>query len=293
MATFGAPETSLRPRARPVDVSPKASEYTGPFESLYEEHEAMQGNRGHRAEYIASQAQASRALRDLERQGRGPGDTTIFGTSRNIFGRDRFETQDKNPMSNYRMQPRQTPSLAQIGPPRQRGMAGSGGFFPTLAGVGPDGTATGIQQMGNNFAGQREAFGMGLANIASGGAFTSDPNVKIQKFMDQGFSPDQAQRYVQATENTAARLAQDRFVYGDRINERGGTQETQATAATGEADPTADPNYIPPHLRYLMEQQRPVTTMNMGGLMALRPYMQQQHYNMGKQLAMRDMGVSV
>jgi len=33
--------------------------------------------------------------------------------------------------------------------------------------------------------------------------------------------------------------------------------------------------------------------MNMGGLMALRPYMQQQQYNMGKQLAMRDMGVSV
>jgi len=162
-----------------------------------------------------------------------------------------------------------------------------------LAGVGPDGTATGIQQMGNNYAGMREAAGMGLANIASGGAFISDPNEKIQKFMDQGFSPDQAQRYVRGTENTAARLKQDQFLYGDRVNERGGTQATQATAATGEEDPTADPNYIPPHLRYLMEQQRPVTTMNMGGLMALRPYMQQQQYNMGKQLAMRDMGVSV
>jgi hypothetical protein len=171
-------------------------------------------------------------------------------------------------------------------------MAGSGGFFPTLAGVGPDGTATGIQQIGNNYAGMREAAGMGLANIASGGAFISDPNVKIQKFMDQGFSPDQAQRYVRGTENTAARLAQDQFLYGDRVNERG-TQETQATAATGEEDPTADPNYIPPHLRYLMEQRRPVTTMNMGGLMALGPMMQQQQYNMGRQMAMRDMGVSV
>jgi hypothetical protein len=172
-------------------------------------------------------------------------------------------------------------------------MAGSGGFFPMLAGVGPDGTATGIQQMGNNFAGQREAFGMGLANIASGGVFTSDPNVKIQKFMDQGFSPDQAQRYVRGTENTAARLKQDEFLYGNRLNERGGTQGTQATIATGEVDPTADPNYIPPHLRYLMEQREAVANMNMGGLMALGPMMQQQQYEMGRQMAMRDMGVSV
>jgi len=283
------------------------ADYAGPFSSKYEEDEALQGNRGNRAAHTAAQAVHSRGLRNIDIANRPRDnkrtpqtDTSIYGTNENPVMRmlgmknaARYTDPTKNPMYNYGMQPRQTPSLAEVGPPRQRGMAGSGGFFPMLAGVGPDGTATGIQQMGNNYAGMREAAGMGLANIASGGAFISDPNEKIQKFMDQGFSPDQAQRYVRGTENTAARLAQDEFLYGNRVNERGGTQGTQATAATGEEDPTADPNYIPPHLRYLMEQQRPVTTMNMGGLMALRPYMQQQQYNMGKQLAMRDMGVSV
>lgn len=273
----------------------KASEYSGPFESLYEEHEAMAGNRGSRAQHTSAQAAHSRGLRE-----KGLTDTSIYGTNENPVMRmlnmpnaAQYTDPTKNPMYNYGMQPRQTPSLAEVGPPRQRGMAGSGGFFPMLAGVGPDGTATGIQQMGNNYAGMREAAGMGLANIASGGAFISDPNEKIQKFMDQGFSPDQAQRYVRGTENTAARLAQNQFLYGDRLNKSSGTQATQATAATGEVDPTADPNYIPPHLRYLMEQQRPVTTMNMGGLMALGPIMQQQQYEMGRQMAMRDMGVSV
>jgi hypothetical protein len=283
------------------------ADYAGPFSSKYEEDEALQGNRGNRAAHTAAQAVHSRGLRNIDIANRPRDnkrtpqtDTSIYGTNENPVMRmlgmknaARYTDPTKNPMYNYRMQPRQTPSLAEVGPPRQRGMAGSGGFFPMLAGVGPDGTATGIQQMGNNFAGQREAFGMGLGNLASGGAFISDPNVKIQKFMDQGFSPDQAQRYVRGTENTAARLAQDEFLYGNRVNERGGTQGTQATAATGEEDPTADPNYIPPHLRYLMEQREAVANMNMGGLMALRPYMQQQQYNMGKQLAMRDMGVSV
>ena len=133
---------------------------------------------------------------------------------------------------------------------------------------------------------------MGIANIASGGAFSKDPNVKMRKFLEQGFSPEQAQDYINATERTNARLKQDQFLYGDRINERG-TQGTQATTATGEVDPTADPNYIPPHLRYLMEQREAVANMNMGGLMALGPMMQQQQYEMGRQMAMRDMGVSV
>jgi len=274
-----------------------SSTYSGPFESLYEEHEALAGDSGNQAMRMAVQAQHSRGLQE-----KGLQDTSAFGTNRNIFGKDKYTTPALNPLNVLmgfrgpaeaaRMQPRQTPSLAQIGPPRQRGMAGSGGFFPTLAGVGPDGTATGIQQMGNNFAGQREAFGMGLANIASGGAFINDPNEKIQRFMDQGFSPDQAQRYVSGTEENAQRQFFQNQLYGDRLNERGGTQGTQATAATGEVDPTADPNYIPPHLRYLMEQQNPVTTMSMGGIMALGPMMQQQQYNMGRQMAMRDMGKS-
>jgi hypothetical protein len=293
------------------------ADYAGPFSSKYEEDEALQGNRGNRASHAAAQAVHSRGLRNIDIANRPRDnnrtpqtDTSIYGTNENPIMRmlgmknaAQYSTPEgtlgynqalpQNPMYNYGMQPRQTPSLAEVGPPRQRGMAGSGGFFPMLAGVGPDGTATGIQQMGNNFAGQREAFGMGLANIASGGVFTSDPNVKIQKFMDQGFSPDQAQRYVRGTENTAARLKQDEFLYGNRLNERGGTQGTQATIATGEVDPTADPNYIPPHLRYLMEQREAVANMNMGGLMALGPMMQQQQYEMGRQMAMRDMGVSV
>ena len=280
------------------------SEYSGPFSSRYEEHQALEGSSGNRAAHTAAQAAHSRGLRE-----KGITDTSIYGTNENPIMRmlgmknaAQYSTPEgtlgynkalpQNSMYNYGMQPRQTPSLAQIGPPRQRGMAGSGGFFPTLAGVGPDGTATGIQQMGNNFAGQREAFGMGLANIASGGAFSKDPNVKIQKFIDQGFSPDQAQRYVQGTENTAARLKQDEFLYGDRSN-KSGTRATQETVATEDPDPTTDPNYIPPHLRYLMRQQQPVTTMSMGGIMALRPQIQQQQYEMGRQMAMRDMGKSV
>jgi len=276
------------------------ADYSGPFSSRYEEHQALEGSSGNRAAHTAAQAVHSRGLRALERQGKGPGDTSLYGTNENPIMRmlnmpkaaQFTDPITENPMYNYGMQPRQTPSLAEIGPPSQRGMAGSGGFFPTLAGVGPDGTATGIQQMGNNYAGIREAAGMGLANIASGGAFTSDPNVKIQKFMDQGFSPDQARRYVQGTENTAARLKQDKFLYGDRSNESG-TRSTQETVATGDPDPTTDPNYIPPHLRYLMRQQQPVTTMSMGGIMALRPQIQQQQYEMGRQMAMRDMGKSV
>jgi hypothetical protein len=42
-----------------------------------------------------------------------------------------------------------------------------------------------------------------------------------------------------------------------------------------------------------MEQREAVANMNMGGLMALGPMMQQQQYEMGRQMAMRDMGVSV
>lgn len=289
----------------------KASEYSGPFESLYEEHEALQGNRGHRAAYVASQAQGSRSLRE-----KGLPDNTIFGTSRDLFGRDRFETQDKNPKSNYRAYtpqvynyteqfsfPAQAPSSGGIKVPLEGGGTTlkprsrpypEGGFFPSLAGPGPKDNPQGfIETMAQSGPGMREAFGMGLANIASGGAFSSDPNVKMRKFLEQGFSPQQAQDYINATERTNARLEQERFLYGDRVNERGGTQGTQATAATGEVDPTADPNYIPPHLRYLMEQREAVANMNMGGLMALGPMMQQQQYEMGRQMAMRDMGVSV
>jgi len=269
------------------DFEKDKAEHGSAFDTLYDRMQALEGSSGNRASYVASQELHSRGLRE-----KGLPDTSIFGTSRDIFGRDRFETQDKNPMYNYRMQPDPKTYKTSM-PPSVRTMEGKGGFFPSLAGPGPKRNPQGfIETMSQTTPGMREAFGMGLGNLASGGAFSSSPDVKMQKFMEQGFSPAQAQRYLDNTAETNARLAQDLFVYGDRINERGGTQATQATAATGEVDPTADPNYIPPHLRYLMEQQQPVTTMSMGGIMALRPMMQQQQYNMGRQMAMRDMGKS-
>ena len=274
------------------DFQKDKAEKGSAFNSLYEKMQALEGSSGNRAAHVAAQETHSKGLR-----AKGLPDTSIFGTNRDLFGRDRFETQDKNPMFNYRAQPKipTSPQINQMLADQAMGIGGAptGGFFPSLAGPGRNRNPRGfIETMVQSGPGMREAFGMGLANIASGGAFSSDPNVKMTKFIEQGFGADQAQRYLQDTARTNARLEQDRFVYGDRINERG-TQGTQATAATGEVDPTADPNYIPPHLRYLMEQREAVANMNMGGLMALGPMMQQQQYEMGRQMAMRDMGVSV
>ena len=276
------------------DFEKDKAEHGSAFDTLYDRMQALEGSSGNRASYVASQELHSRGLRE-----KGLPDTSIFGTNENPLMRmlnmpnaAQYPDPTKNPMYNYRMQPDPKTYKTSM-PPSVRTMEGKGGFFPSLAGPGPKDNPQGfIETMSQSGPGMREAFGMGLGNLASGGAFSSSPDVKMQKFMEQGFSPAQAQRYLDNTAETNARLAQDRFVYGDRINERG-TQGTQATAATGEADPTADPNYIPPHLRYLMEQREAVANMNMGGLMALGPMMQQQQYEMGRQMAMRDMGVSV
>ena len=288
------------------------ADYAGPFSSKYEEDEALQGNRGNRAAHTAAQAVHSRGLRNIDIANRPRDnkrtpqtDTSIYGTNENPIMRmlgmknaAQFTDPRENPMYNYGMQPKipTSPQINQMLADQAMGIGGAptGGFFPSLAGPGPKRNPQGfIETMSQTTPGMREAFGMGLGNIASGGAFSKDPNVKMQKFIDQGFGADQAQRYLQDTAKTNARLEQERFLYGDRVNERGGTQGTQATAATGEVDSTADPNYIPPHLRYLMEQREAVANMNMGGLMALGPMMQQQQYEMGRQMAMRDMGVSV
>ena len=119
----------------------------------------------------------------------------------------------------------------------------------------------------------------------------------MQNFLQQGFSPDQAQRYITDTQKNLQRQRLQNALYGDRSNESG-TRATQETIATGDPDPTTDPNYIPPHLRYLMEQRRRGEVgipqpMNMGGIVALGPVIQQQQYEMGRQMAMRDMGKSV
>jgi hypothetical protein len=111
------------------------------FNSLYEKMQALEGSSGNRAAHVAAQETHSKGLR-----AKGLPDTSIFGTNENPIVRmlgmknaAQYSTPEgtlgynkalpQNPMYNYRMQPRQTPSLAQIGPPRQRGMAGSGGWI--------------------------------------------------------------------------------------------------------------------------------------------------------------------
>ena len=271
--------------------------YSGPFSSKYEEAEALSGERGPRAAYVAGQAQHSRGLRSNP----NTRDTSIFGTNRTIGGKynpalggiigDQYENPKANPMySNYRSPPRQTTGLDYIGPPSQRGQAASGGFFPSLAGPGPNQVPDPNDPSGfkmipeggimNARKGMQQDAAMGVANIIGN---PNDP----RSLVNMGFSPTQAQEYQRRTGQNLADQRHQQFLYGDRRNERG-TQGTQATAPTGEV---VDPNYIPPHLRYLMAQQD--QGMNMGGIVSLSPMMQMQDYNMGRQMAQRDMGRSV
>jgi hypothetical protein len=221
----------------------------------------------------------------------------MFGTNQGLFNTQQYDTASSNPL--YRaVQPQNLRSYdIYQGSSDQEG---AGGFFPSLAGPGPNLNPQGfLGKMAQVTPGMREAAGMGLANIASGGAFATDRNKQMQNFLDQGFSRDQAQRYITDTEKNLDRQRLARAIYGSEGRPTsGGTRATQETAATGDPDPTTDPNYIPPHLRYLMEQRRRGEVgipqpMNMGGIVALGPVMQQQQYEMGRQMAMGDMGKSV
>ena len=272
-----------------------SSNYSGPFESLYDEMEALSGERGNQAAHMASQAAHSRGLRD-----KGLRDTSFFGTNRDVFGNDQFATAQENPFSpatNYGRNPQPFSPSGAMGqgmePPGALGFpqqGGGGGFFPSLAGSGPDSRAsTGnpLKDLSNFRKSAQQDMAMAGANLFGGGAFTNNPQAKMQSFMDMGFSLADAEAAVNRDIQADAQRALTKQLYGDRRNERG-TQGTQATTATGEE---VDPNYIPPHLRYLMAQQE--QGMNMGGIVSLSPMMQMQDYNTGRQMAQRDMGRSV
>jgi hypothetical protein len=252
---------------------------------------------------MASQAAHSRGLRD-----KGLRDTSSFGTQGLPFGiggtkGERYaapgeDPKNQNPFSpatNYGRSPQMFSPPGAMGqgmePPGAPGFpqqGGGGGFFPSLAGSGPDSRAsTGnpLKDLSNFRKSAQQDMAMAGANLFGGGAFTNDPQAKMQSFINMGFSPIEAQAAVNRDIQADAQRALTKQLYGDRRNERG-TQGTQATAPT-----EADPNYIPPHLRYLMAQQE--QGMNMGGIVSLSPMMQMQDYNMGRQMAQRDMGRSV
>lgn len=221
-------------------VAQTASTYTGPFESLYEEHEALQGNSGNQAMHMAAQAQHSRGLQE-----RGLQDTSAFGTNQNIFGQDEFTTPAENPL-NVLMDFQGPAAAAQMetsaqslsnidpfyGPSSQYGLplmsmaAGnpSSSMYPILFG-GSDlieaspRARTGIGQfftdVSDAYRQGRQDLGMGVANLFSGGAFSNDVNKKVQGLKDFGFSDAAARDYVQRTQEQARRLRFENALYGD------------------------------------------------------------------------------
>ena len=294
------------------DFEKDKAQYGSAFDSLYERSEAM--GSGDSVNPTAMRAAlADRQRMDFLKGGGDPeNDPSMFGTNQGLFNTQQYDTAVLNPL--YRaVQPQNLRSYDTY--QGSSDQEGAGGFFPSLAGPGPNRNPQGfLDTMAQVTPGMREAAGMGLANIASGGAFETDRNKQMQNFLDQGFSRDQAQRYITDTEQNLDRQRLARAMYGPEGRfTSGGTRATQETTATGDLDPTTDPNYIPPHLRYLMEQRKkgeigippgeigypkmpglkPLQTMNMGGIVALGPVMQQQQYEMGRQMAMGDMGKSV
>jgi len=220
-------------------VAQTASTYTGPFESLYEEHEAMQGNRGNQASHMAAQAQHSRGL-----QAKGLKDTSAFGTNQNIFGKDQYTTPAKNPLnvlmdfqgpaaaarmetsaqSLPNMDPFYGPSSPQGLPLMAQVQNPSSSMYPMLFGgsdlIGSSPKAeTGIGQfftdLGNAYRRSRQDLGMGIANLFSGGAFSNDVNKKVQGLKDFGYSDAAARDYVQRTQEQARRLRFENALYGD------------------------------------------------------------------------------
>ena len=206
-----------------------SSNYSGPFESLYDEMEALSGERGNQAAHMASQAAHSRGLTE-----KGMTDTSRFGTNRDVFGNDQFERPEANPLNYAMMGPRpNTPSAETM---RGRGrmarnmQQGSGGFFPALFGSGNPqarpANQTGIGRFFNDltsaYRGSRADMGMGIGNLLSGGAFSSDPNRKMQGLLNMGYSPSAASNYIQRTQNTLNQQKLQRALYGDDREGGGG-----------------------------------------------------------------------
>ena len=289
-------------------VAQTASTYTGPFESLYEEHEAMQGNRGNQASHMATQAQHSRGL-----QAKGLQDTSSFGTNRNIFGRDEYTTPAENPLNvlmdfqgpaaaarmNTSAQSLQNPAYGASSPQRLPLMSMAAGnpsssMYPMLFGgsdlMGPSPRAkTGIGQfftdISDAYRRGRQDLGMGVANLFSGGAFSNDVNRKVQGLKDFGYSDAAARDYVQRTQEQAQRQQFTDALYGMGSNTGPGMDtsrpDTGSVMPVDPVDPVdpEDPNegtgaiHIAP-IRVPRPPERIVygepVPMAQGGLMSLR-----------------------
>ena len=280
-------------------VAQTASTYTGPFESLYEEHEAMQGNRGNQASHMAAQAQHSRGL-----QAKGLQDTSAFGTNKDILGNNQYENPADNPL-NYAMQFANRPQTSytqssgaqmaanQFRPEMltQQGMQGSGGFLPFMSGgsgyMGASPRAkTGIGQfftdISDAYRRGKQDLGMGIANLFSGGAFSKDVDRKVQGLKDFGYSDAAARDYVQRTQEQARRQQFTDALYGAGSNTGPGrdtsSPDTGSVMPVDPVDPE-DPNegtgaiHIAP-IRVPRPPERIVygepVPMAQGGLMSLR-----------------------
>ncbi len=280
-------------------VAQTASTYTGPFESLYEEHEALQGNRGNQASHMAAQAQHSRGL-----QAKGLQDTSAFGTNKSIFGNNQYENPADNPL-NYAMQFANRPQTSytqssgaqmaanQFRPEMltQQGMQGSGGFLPFMSGgsgyMGASPKAkTGIGQfftdISDAYRRGKQDLGMGIANLFSGGAFSKDVDRKVQGLKDFGYSDAAARDYVQRTQQQAQRQQFTDALYGAGSNTGPGrdtsSPDTGSVMPVDPVDPE-DPNegtgaiHIAP-IRVPRPPERIVygepVPMAQGGLMSLR-----------------------
>jgi hypothetical protein len=249
-----------------------ASSYSGPFESLYEEHEALQGNRGNQAAHMAAQAGHSRGL-----MAKGMTDTSAFGTSRDLLGNDRYETAAQNPLNpNFQAPaPQQTAREAAI---MSRGMGqGSGGILPSVFGSGAQRSGStnqsGIGQffsdVGNAYRNARSDLGMGIGNLLSGGAFTDDYDTKLQGLVNMGYSAAEADDYIRRTRETAERQNRQEALYGYGPDRGPGIDTSQPVGDVGVLDPEGPEQPEDPITRIPAIHIAPIR-MAQGGLMSLR-----------------------
>lgn len=276
-------------------------DYSGPFESQYEEHEALAGDRGSHARHMAAQAIHSRGL-----TAKGLPDTSAFGTNKSIFG-NQYEKPEDNPL-NYAMRFANRPqtsytqsSGAQMAANQFRpemltrqGMQGSGGLLPFFSGgsgymgASPKAT-TGIGQfftdISDAYRQGRQTLGMGVANLFSGGAFSNDLETKVQGLKDFGYSDAAARNYVQGTQDQLQRRKLTEALYGSGSEFGPGidTSSVDTGSSTMPINPPVDapvapiPRPRPIHIAPIRVMERPQkfvwgepVPMAQGGLMSLR-----------------------
>jgi len=269
-----------------------ASTYTGPFESLYEEHEAMQGNRGNQASHMAAQAQHSRGL-----QAKGLQDTSVFGTNKDILGNNQYENPADNPL-NVLMDFQGPAAAAQMeasalsledpayGASSPQGlplmsvaaMNPSSSMYPSLFGgsdlisSSPE-AKTGIGQfftdVSDAYRKGRQDLGMGVANLFSGGAFIDDMEAKIQRLKDFGYSDAAARDYVIRTQQQAQRQQLSGALYGMDSGTGPGIDTSKPAGDVGVLDPEGPEQPEDPITRIPAIHIAPIR-MAQGGLMSLR-----------------------